>query len=128
LHGSADVVAFGLGAISSSVLEMKRRKPAFGCLRAAHALGVDVNKDVVRRILQQHCAPGLNSNGPSWLTALAHAKDSLWSLDLFRCESITLRSCWVLAIIDVFNGWFVSLAVEHGAVRRTIRLPDVQQG
>jgi transposase InsO family protein len=82
----------------------------------SYALGVDVNTDVVRRILQQHCAPGPNSNGPSWLTALAHAKDSLWSLDLFRCESITLRSCWVLAIIDVFSRRFVSLAVEHGAV------------
>jgi hypothetical protein len=122
LHRSADVVAFDLCAICSSVLEMKRRNPKFGCLRAAqqmsYALGVDVNTDVVRRILQQHCAPGPNSNGPSWLTALAlaHAKDSLWSLGLFRCESITLRSCGVLAIIDVFSRRFVGLAVEHGAV------------
>ena len=104
----------------AAVLEMKRRNPKFGCLRIAqqisYAFGVDVNKDVVRRILQQHCARGPNSNGPSWLTALAHAKDSLWSLDLFRCESITLRSCWVLAIIDVFSRRFVGLAVEHGAV------------
>jgi hypothetical protein len=104
----------------AAVLEMKRRTPKFGCLRAAqqisYALGVDVCKDVVRRILQQHCPPGPNSNGPSSLTDLAHAKDSLWSLDLFRCESITLRSCWVLAIIDVFSRRFVGLAVEHGAV------------
>ena len=30
--------------------------------------------------------------GPSWLTALGHAKDSLWSLDLFRCESAIQKS------------------------------------
>jgi putative transposase len=27
---------------------------------------------------------------PSWLTFLGHMKDSLWSCDLFRCESATL--------------------------------------
>jgi putative transposase len=57
-----------------------------------------------------------HGNGPSWLTALAHAKDSLWSLDLFRCESILLRSCWVMIIIDVFSPRLVGFAVEHGNV------------
>ena len=33
---------------------------------------------------------------PSWLTVIGHAKDSLWSIDLFRCESIMLRTHWVL--------------------------------
>ncbi|MGH8201707.1 MAG: integrase core domain-containing protein [Steroidobacteraceae bacterium] len=41
--------------------------------------------------------------GPSWLTFLAQTKDSLWSVDLFRCESILLRSHWVLAVMDVFT-------------------------
>ena len=104
----------------AAVVEMKRRNPKFGCLRIAqqisYAFGVEVNKDIVRRILQQHYAAPPHGDGPSWLTALAHAKDSLWSLDLFRCESITLRSCWVLAIIDVFSRRFVGFAVELGAV------------
>jgi hypothetical protein len=26
--------------------------------------------------------------GPSWLTFIAHAKDSLWSVDLFRCDPL----------------------------------------
>src|SRR5215469_2104106 len=30
--------------------------------------------------------------GPSWLTFLGHMKDSLWSMDLFRCESASLRT------------------------------------
>jgi hypothetical protein len=38
--------------------------------------------------------PRFNSGGPglSWLSFIGHTKDSLWSVDLFRCESIVLRS------------------------------------
>lgn len=104
----------------AAVVEMKRRNPKFGCLKIAqqisYAFGVEVNKDVVRRILQQHYAGLPQGSGPSWLTALAHAKDSLWSLDLFRCESIVLQSCWVMVIIDVFSRRFVGFAVERGDV------------
>jgi hypothetical protein len=32
----------------------------------------------------------------SWSALIAQSKDSLWSLDLFRCESILLPSYWVL--------------------------------
>src|ERR1700687_6338295 len=42
----------------AAILEMKRRNPRFGCPRIAqqiaHAYGVDIGKDVVRRILAQH--------------------------------------------------------------------------
>ncbi len=34
----------------------------------------------------------LGGGGPSWLTVIGHAKDSLWSVDLFRCESILVGS------------------------------------
>jgi hypothetical protein len=44
--------------------------------------------------------PESGSDGPSWLTFLGHAKDSLWSLDLFCCESIMLRTHWVLVVMD----------------------------
>jgi len=64
----------------AAVVEMKRRNPRFGCLKIAqqiaYAFGVEVNKHVVRRILQQHYAGLPHGDGPSWLTALAHAKDS----------------------------------------------------
>jgi hypothetical protein len=32
--------------------------------------------------------------------ALKDMKDSLWSMDLFRCESATLRTHWVLVVMD----------------------------
>lgn len=73
--------------------------PHFGCPRIAqqmaHAFGVEIGKDVVRRILAQHFRPPSGTEGPSWLTLIGDMKDSLWSVDLFRCESIVLKSYWV---------------------------------
>ena len=85
----------------AAIVEMKSRNPNFGHLRIAqqisHAFGVELDKDVVRRVLSKHCKPRTSgTDGPSWLTFLAQAKDSLWSVDLFRCESILLRSHWVI--------------------------------
>lgn len=51
---------------------------------------VEIDKDVVRHVLAKRCRPTGGSGGPSWLTFLGHAKDSLWSVDLFRCESLIL--------------------------------------
>jgi hypothetical protein len=81
-----------------AVVAMKRRNPSWGCPRIAQqialAFGVEIDKDVVRRILSAHYRPESGSAGPSWLTFLGHRKDSLWSCDLFRCESanVTLRA------------------------------------
>jgi hypothetical protein len=47
----------------------------------ALAFGIPINKDMVRRILAVRYQPAPDSEGPSWLTVLGHAKDSLWSLD-----------------------------------------------
>ena len=80
--------------VVNAVIDMKRRNPTWGCPRIAQqitlAFGMAINKDVVRRILAARDQPTPESSGPSWLTTLGHAKDSLWSLDLFRCESAVL--------------------------------------
>ena len=87
-----------------AVVEMKRRKRTWGCKRIAQqltlAFGVDIDKDVVRRIPAIHFHPEAGSGGPSWLSFIGHAKDSLWSLDLLRCESAILRTYWVLVVMD----------------------------
>jgi len=63
------------------ILEVKRRNPRFGCPRialiVATTFGVDIDKDVVRRILVKHLRPTLGGGGPSWLTVIGHVKDSL---------------------------------------------------
>ena len=44
-----------------TVVEMKRRNPRFGCRKIAEqissAFGIEINKDIVRRILIQHYRP-----------------------------------------------------------------------
>jgi transposase InsO family protein len=79
-----------------------------------HDFGVDIDKDVVRRVLAQHYQPnGSGGNGPSWLTFIAESKDSLWSVDLFRCESILLHSYWVMLVMDVFTRRIIGFGVER---------------
>ena len=50
------------------------------------------------------------------LTFIGHTRDSLWSVDLFRCESIVLRSYWVLVITDQFTRRLVGVGVHSGTV------------
>ncbi len=86
------------------IVKLKRRNPRFGCPRIAliisKTFGIQIDKNVVRRVLAKHYQPGSGGGGPSWLTLLGHMKDSLWSIDLFRCESIHLRSHWVMVVMD----------------------------
>jgi hypothetical protein len=99
---------------------MKQRNPRYGCPPIAQqinlAFGLDLDKDTVRRVLTTHYKPEPPDRGPSWLTTLGHAKDSLWSIDLFRCESILLKSHWIMVIMDQYTRRIVGFAVYAGAV------------
>jgi len=104
----------------AAIVEMKCRNPNCGCVRIAqqlsHAVGIEIDKDVVRRVLAKHYRPGSGTNGPSWLTFIGHVKDSLWSVDLFRGESILLRSHWVMLVMDVFTRRLVGFGVERADI------------
>ena len=43
-------------------------------------------------------------------------KDSLWSIDLFRCESATLRTHWVLVVMDQFTRRILGFGIQAGTV------------
>ena len=45
---------------------------------------------------------------------LGHVKDSLWSCDLFRCESATLRKHWVLVVMDQFTRRLIGFGIHSG--------------
>jgi putative transposase len=103
-----------------AVVAMKLRNPRWGCPRIAQqislAFGVEIDKDVVRRILSAHYRPESDSAGPSWLTFIGHTKDSLWSCDLFRCESAMLKTHWVLVVMDQFTRRIIGFGVQRGIV------------
>ena len=100
-----------------AIVEFKRRKPRVGCPRIAQEMartfGIDINKDFVRRVLAKHYRPGAGTDGPSWLSFIGHMKDSLWSVDLFCCESTLLRSHWVMVVMDVFTRRTIGFGVER---------------
>src|SRR5450631_275133 len=100
----------------AAILEMKHRNPRFGCPRIAqemaHTFGIEIDKDVVRRIRARHFQSPSGNEGPAWLTLIGDMKDSLWSVDLFRCESIVLKSYWVMVVMDLFTRRIVGMGVE----------------
>jgi putative transposase len=107
-----------------AVVEMKQRNSCWGCPRIAGqitlAFNLAIDKDVVRRILAHHHWPGQSPGGTSRLTVLGHMlghmKESLWSMDLFRCESVTLRTHWVLVVMDQYARWIIGFGVQAGTV------------
>ena len=112
------------------IVELKRRNPRFGCPRIAliiaRTFGVEIDKDIVRRLLAKHCRLEPGSGGPSWLTFISYMKDSLWSVDLFRCESVTLRTHWVLVVMDQFTRRIIWLRHSGRCGRWDSAVPDVQ--
>ena len=111
--------------VITAIVEMKQRNPRFGCPRIAQQINVafglgldlDLDKDTVRRVLAVHYKPDPWNRGPSWLTTIGHAKDSLWSVDLFRCESIgpasrLLKSHWVLVVMDQYTRKIIGFGVH----------------
>ena len=104
-----------------AIVEIKQRNPSFGCPRIAliinNTFGIEINKDVVRRVLIKHYHPKPGDRGgPSWLSFIGHMKDSLWSIDLFCCESITLKTHWVLVVMDVWSRRIIGCSVNNGTV------------
>ena len=43
-------------------------------------------------------------------------KDSLWSIDLFCCESISLKTHWVLVMMDVWSRQIIGFSTCSGPV------------
>jgi putative transposase len=106
--------------VVAAIVDMKQRNPTWGCPRIAQqitlAFSIPMNKDVVRRILAVGYTPKPDATGPSWLTVLGHAKDRLWSVDLFQCESAVLRTHWVLVVMDHHTRRIIGFGVHAGIV------------
>jgi hypothetical protein len=93
-------------ALIQVIVELKSSNPRFGCPRIARIVtqtsGIAIDRNVVHRVLAKHYRSSSGRTGPSWLSFIGHTADRLWSVDLFRCESIVLHSYWVLVVMDQF--------------------------
>ena len=57
----------------AAIVELKSCNPKFGCVRIAqqlsHVFGIEIDKDIVRRVLAKHYRPSDTGQWPlSWLT------------------------------------------------------------
>src|SRR6185436_1897851 len=82
----------------------------------ALAFGIPINKDVVTAHSRRAVPAGTTLGWAVLAHVLGHAKDSLWSLDLFRCESAILRTHWVLVVMDQWTRRIVGFGVHRGVV------------
>jgi len=105
-------------ALIDLVIEMKAHNPSFGYGRIAmqifEAFGIEISRFTVGRILRKNKHKLPPGGGPSWLTFIGHMKDSLWSVDLFRCESIMLKSHWVMVVLDQYTRRIIGFSVHAG--------------
>ena len=64
--------------------------------------------------MQEEYQPDPDIGRPSWLTLPGHTRDSLWSIDPFRCKPILLRSHWVLVVMGQFTRRIIGFGVHVG--------------
>jgi len=101
------------------VVKIKTNNPSFGCPRIAMIVkdrtGQDICEQTVRAILLKHFHP-TPGTGPPWLSFIGSQVDSLWSIDLFRVESVLLKTHWVLVCMDQYSRRVVGFAVHKDTV------------
>jgi len=109
-----------LPALIKLVVEIKAKNPQYGCpkiaLLVSKLLGQEINEQTIRRILRKHYRHTPSRSGPSWLNAIGKAKDVLWSMDLFCCESISLQTHWVMVVMDHFTREMIGVSIQTGSL------------
>jgi len=100
------------------IVELKEKNPRFGYQKIAdhvsRTLGFWVDKNIVKRVLDRYFKP--SGSGPSWLLPLANSSNRLWSMDLFRCESVFLKTYWVMVVMDIFSRRLIGYGVHRGTL------------
>ena len=100
------------------VLQIKTKNPSYGCEYIAYLvsdlLKETVSHQTVRRILRKHLfKPG---GGPSWLNKIGNQTNKLWSVDMFRVESMLLKSHWIMVVMDQYTRKIIGFAVHAGCL------------
>jgi putative transposase len=97
----------------AAVVEMKRRNPRWGCRKMPSKSPVPSVSRSTRMWSGAYSftPPDTRRRWASWLSIIGQARDSVWSVDLFRCESILPQSYWVMLVMDVFTRWIIGFGV-----------------
>ena len=109
--GPSEALIHAIVELKSPILDSAVR----GLPASSRGRSASTSKHLVRRVLVKHYRPR-GGDGPSWLSFIGHARDSLWRVDLFPCESIVLQRYWVLVVMDQFTRRIIGLGVHHGDV------------
>ena len=104
-------------ALIRLIVETKEKNLRYGSLKISQlvsdVLGYDVDESMVRRVLKKFFKPK-PGGGPSWLTPIGNSKDRLWSLDFFRLESVSLKTYWVMIVMDQYTRRIIGFSVHKG--------------
>ena len=119
---SVSQIAKDLG-IGANMLSRWRRKLAAD---GNKAFGVNFDKEVVSRVLAKHYPPKPYKGGLSWLTFLRHISDSLWSIALFWCEAILLKTHSILAAIGQFIRRIIGYGISGCHLRKLLGVGQTQ--
>jgi len=119
LFGRKDVQKRGRKGFNKSivnmVIEIKKKNPSFGCPRIGMLITniteTSISEQTVRRILRKYYKPD-PGDGPSWLSFIGSQVDSLWSVDLFRVESITLKTHWIMVVMDQYSRRIIGFSIQ----------------
>lgn len=110
---------YGLGGVAGELIILTYKRPPRPVLYNNNRVASKAMQTIIQlfvHIFVTFVNPKSGCGGPSWLTFLGHIKDSLWSVDLFRCESILLRSQWVLVVMDLYTRRIVGFGVHAGYI------------
>jgi putative transposase len=93
------------GEMRELVLRLARENPRSGYQRIVgelHGLGITVSATSVRKILQQAgLDPAGERGGPSWRAFLRAQAQSIFAVDFFTVETVSLRRLYVLFFIEL---------------------------
>ncbi len=99
------------------IVSIKQKNPKYGYPRismlASEVLKRPIDDELVRRILAKYFKPA-PGGGPSWLSGIGQKRDALWSVDLFRVESLCLRSYWIMVVMDQWSRGIIGFSVHQG--------------
>jgi len=104
----------------TAIVEMKHRNARFGCRRSLSSSPLfSVSRST--RMSCAGCSPSATGLSPALEVRrgsrfLGHPKDSRWSVDLLRCESLILRTHWVIVVMDQFTRRIIGFGVHAGVL------------